>query len=202
MENRPYIGAQYTSLFYSGRPALPWDIADVISVILAEADIDELGVGVTGSLCPSVLTTLAYDAPERKVNAFAFTSAWSKGVGWNSVIEDSPGMEEEVPWANMHLPSKNIHFWDGATPFFHSEALFIDLPFSHRCVGLNIKSLRPSRNRLLMLGFLEEHDGPEDILDWAKHNNYQLEEHKSEIENVEYDKTFAYKLIVAKNTSL
>ena len=200
MENRLHIGVQHLSLFYTGRPALPWDIADIISTSLADADVDELGVGVTGSLCPSVLTALSYGAPERKVNAFAFTSAWSEGEGWNIVIDDSPGMENEVPWAKRYLPSNNIHFWDGATLFFHSEALFIDLPFSHRCVELKIDFLRPERNRLLMLGFLEEHDGPEDMLVWAEKNDYQFEEHIAEVKNVEYNKQLSYKLIIATNT--
>lgn len=199
MGNKPYIGLRYLSLFNWGRPPLPWDIADIISQTLDDAAIDQLGVGVTGSLCPSVLTALAYGAPERKVNAFAFTSAWSKGESWNCVIDDSPGMDKEVPWANTYLPSKNIRFWDGATPFFHSEALFVDLPFSSECVELELKFLSPVRNRLIMLGFLQDHARPDDVFNWVKQHNYKLEEFDSTIASVEYGKSLRYKLIIARS---
>lgn len=198
MTNTPHIAVQYLSLFNWGRPPLPWDLADFISTTLAAQSINELGVGVTGSLCPSVLTAMAYGAPDRLVNAFAFKSQWSEGEGWNCVIEDSPGMENDTPWAKNYLPFKNIRFWDGASPFFHSEALFIDLPFSHECVQLKLDFLKPNKHRLLLLGFLQDHMGPDDVLEWAKQHGYQLQEHIAVIENIEQSKKLTYKLMIAR----
>jgi hypothetical protein len=74
-KKRPYIAPSFASLFASGRPALPWEIADTINIMLANHQIES--IGVTGSLCPSVLTAIGYGAPERKINAFAYYSQWA-----------------------------------------------------------------------------------------------------------------------------
>src|SRR5205807_8826741 len=75
-KKRPYIAPRFASLFGSGRPALPWVIADTINIVLADHQIE--GVGVTGSLCPSVLTAIGYGAPDRAINAFVFHSRWGE----------------------------------------------------------------------------------------------------------------------------
>ena len=175
--NRPWIGPRYASLFSWGRPPLPWDLADLIHAELAAHQVSS--VGVTGSICPSVLTALGYAAPGREINIFANHSRWDDCIGWNNVVEDSPGMEKSHPWSDPYLPVK-AHFWDGATPFFRSEALFVDLPFSHHCVRLKMKFLDEHQYKVILLGFLEGHDGPEDLLRWATEQGYTICEHRGE----------------------
>jgi hypothetical protein len=192
----PHIAVRYLSLFSWGRPPLPWGLADKINIALREHDI--ASVGVTGSLCPSVLTALAYGSPEREVNAFNYKSRWSDGTGWNCVLDDSPGMELDAPRAKPYLPVSSVHFWDGATPFFYSQALFVDLPFEHSHVRLKIDHLNGFDHRLLMLGFLDEHDGPVDVLDWAMSKGYEVSEHAEKITNVEKSMSLVYRLKIVR----
>ncbi len=198
MTSRPWIGPRFLSLFGAGRPALSWELADHINQLLVEENIQS--IGVTGSLCPSVLTAVGYGAPDREINAYAFNSRWSEGVGWNCVVEDSPGMEKEVPWSNPYLPVE-VNFWDGATPFFTSEAMFIDLPFSHNAVHLRLSSFEGYHPRLLLLGFLESYDGPEDVLEFAKANGYEFEEMAGRVTYAEKSEELSYRLITAYSAS-
>lgn len=196
MQNRPWIGPQFASLFCWGRPPIPWDIADKLSMLLKEHAI--ANIGVSGSLSPSILTAVAFDAPDRHINTFAFVSMWNEAAGWDYVIEDSPGMEETHPWATYYLPATNkrLHFCEGATPFFASEALFVDLPFSHRAMHLKLNSLRDNY-KLVLLGFLEGHDGPMDLLEWVGRNGYSTDEVVASIENAETGQSLHYRLVSA-----
>lgn len=191
---RPYIAPQFASLFWSGRPAIPWEIADIINIVLAEHNIQS--IGVTGSLHPSIAAAIGYGAPDRHINAFAFKSAWDDGIGWNNVIDDSPGMEDTHPAANQYLPS-HLLLWDGATPFFRSEAIFADLPFSHSLVGLDLKHLDTREYRLMLLGFMAEHEGPHDLMKWLDDHHYLLVDYHGNTHVPEGPGSLAYRLVVA-----
>ena len=108
-------------------------------------------------------------------------------------------METRFPKIDPYLPV-NVSFWDGASPFFDSEALFVDLPFSHRSVGLKIAHLnvREAPYKILMFGFLDRHDGPTDALEWAVSNGYQCEEYSSQVKHAEKSERFIYRLTVAR----
>lgn len=194
-QNNKFIAPRFLSLFGWGRPPLPWSIADTIAELLQKHGVAR--IGVTGSLSPSVLVAIGYGDPKRQVNAFARSSLWEEGMGWNDVIEDSPNMELSRPWANPYLPTENVHFWDGASPFFYSDALFVDLPFSHPQVGLKIEHLKDQEYRLILCGFLESHDGPTDVLDWCASNGYATKEHAGVITNVEKSESLTYRLVAA-----
>jgi hypothetical protein len=173
-------------------------MADQINQTLLQHNVHS--IGVTGSLCPSVLTAVGYGAPDRRINAYAFLSRWDEGTGWNYVLADSPGMEKDHPWSNPYLPVE-VDFWDGATPFFNSEAMFIDLPFSHGNVNLHLSSFEDRHPRLLMLGFLESYDGPDDVLEFARSNEYQFEEVTYKVAYAEKSEELVYRLIIATKVS-
>jgi hypothetical protein len=196
-----YVASRFLSIFSWGRPPVPWDIADWINYEVSKHEIKS--IGVTGSLSPSVITSSGFDNPI-EINAFAKSYAlWKEGIDWKYVIEDSPGMEKTVPWPNPYLPV-DFDLWDGATPFFDSEAIFTDLPFSHHLVDLNMGFLdegpyaetgRPYK--LILMGFLEGHEGPGDILNWAQSRGYVTTEHRAPITNWETVQELVYRLVVA-----
>ncbi len=196
---RPWIAPRYGSLFSWGRPPLPWDLADLINAELQTHQVSS--VGVTGSICPSVLTAVGYGAPGREINVFAYASRWSEHIGWSNVIADSPGMELDHPWSDPYLPV-HPHFWDGATPFFRSEALFADLPFDHPCVRLKQQFLREHHYKVILLGFLEGHDGPDDMLRWAEARGYGIAEHRDTLREREKRIELEYRLVVATPASV
>lgn len=195
MTDRPWIAPRFASLFTCSRPPLSWNMADQISGLLDVHQI--LSIGVTGSLAPSVLTTLAYGNPERQVNAFASSSTWDEVQGWSCMLGDSPGMEKTHPSGNPYLPVENVRIWDGAYPFFRSEALFVDLPFSHPAVRLKLEHLNEFKYRLVLLGFLESYDGPLDVLGWLESRGFKTEEHVDSIKDVERSLKLSYRLVVA-----
>ena len=200
MKEAPYIAQRHLSLFTWGRPPIPWGIADIISNTLKEHNIKD--VGLTGSLSPSIIVALGCENKERLINAFASRSLWDEGTGWNYMIEDSPGMEKDLPFINTFLPSINLDIWDGATPFFGSNALFIDLPLSHPSVNLDIKWINERDHELLFLGFLEEYSGPLDVKEWALKKGYEFKVHKEKIFNEEDSKSLEYTLVICSNRGL
>lgn len=62
-------------------------------------------------------------------------------------------------------------FWDGVSPFFKSDSLFVDLPFNHNMMQLKLSNLG-NHYKLLMLGFIDTFAGPEDVYGWALNNGY------------------------------
>jgi hypothetical protein len=196
MTSRPWIGPRFLSLFSSGRPPLPWNLADRINETLQQNDIRS--VGVTGSLCPSVITACGYGAPDREINAGSPHSRWDEGIQWNSVMDDSPGMEKDHPWGNLFLPVK-VWFGEGLSRFFDSEALFIDLPFSHRNVGAEwFPALKRLEFKLIFLGFLEGYEGPADALATLKSLPFTTEEFVGTVKFSETGQELTYRLVVAK----
>jgi len=198
MESRPLDAGKFVSIFSTGRPTLPWGIANTINLLMAEQNINS--VGVTGSLCPSVLTAMGYGAPDREVNACACYSRWDKAIQLSYVIEDSPGMEQKHRYPDPYLPVK-VRFPESPGSFFRSEAVFIDLPFSHRCVQLDPVFLEETTFKLIFLGFLENYDGPTDILEHVKSSGYELEEISEKVAYVEKKEELLYRLIIAKGRS-
>lgn len=194
--NRAYIGPQYAAWFIGGRPQISWHMADYLHHLLNKHGIDR--VGVTGSLSLSILVALAYGETINEVNAFASHTPLNRISGWNWMIEDSPGMEKNIPYAHFDIAFKNkMYLWDGATPFFENEAIFCDLPFSHECVQLKLESLTDWSHKLILLGFLQEHEGPDDVFEYFKNDNhYQLHKKHFPVENVEYGKKLDYELAV------
>lgn len=195
MYNRPYVAIQNVSHFLFARPALPWGLADKVAEVLMRLEVKQ--VGVTGSLHPSILVAAAHGDAKRQVNTFAYRSCWERAIAWNCVQEDSPGLSESAPWGNPCLPvaENQVHFWDGATPFFGSELLFIDLPFNHPCVALKLASFeRRARLPRLMLGFMSDHDGPDDVLRWAREKGYEFEVFEDAICNLEKNQCVNYVL--------
>ncbi|MFO1303176.1 MAG: hypothetical protein U1F54_05555 [Burkholderiales bacterium] len=190
--NRPWVAPRYLSLFGWSRPPLPWEIADEVAVALDTAKVES--VGITGSLSPSVLASVGYGS-ERKLNAYAFDSSWSEGMGWNCVIEDSPGMEETCPWAQQHLPRSAL-FWDGPTPMLDSQALFVDLPFDHRAVRVKLEALKTGSYRLVLLGFLEDHAGPHDVHDYFTQLGFTWREAIETVKSAELSSKLQYRLLV------
>lgn len=196
MVTQPYIGPRYCSLFGWGRPPLPWNLADKINLVLNKHQI--MRVGVTGSLCPSVLVALGDGAPDRKIHAYVNYSRWDDAESWNYMIEDSPGMEADHPWAKVYLPV-DFNLWDGATPFMaFTDAIFTDLPLSHRAVGLGHVRFNPERHRLLLMGFLERYAGPDDVLQWAREHDYTLSTFSDTIHCVETEESLTYQLVIAE----
>ena len=100
--NRHWIGPRYASLFSWGRPPLPWDLADLIHGELAAHQVSS--VGVTGSICPSVLTAFGYDAPEREINIFANHSRRDDGMGRRCMPCSTLDMAGEVAHVVFRKP--------------------------------------------------------------------------------------------------
>ena len=191
--SRPCIASKFLSLFSAGRPPLPWSLADCINEVLLEQDIQS--VGVAGSLCPSVLTACGYDAPDRKINAGSIFSRWDEGIQWSYCIDDSPGNH---PQPSLYLPVE-VYFGEGAYRFINSEALFIDLPFSHRNVGAKWFPILYELNfNLIFLGFLQNYDGPDDVLEILKTLPFDIEEYSDQVKYSEKSEELMYRLIVAK----
>jgi len=183
-----------------GRPPIPSELAEVVVTTLDKWRIGR--VGVVGSMSPSVLTTLAYTEtpPRREVSGFAPEGFWDDLVAWNYGLDELDTNSDEELQAlstSRFLPFNSIDIWDGATPFFESEALFIDLPFSHRCVRLDAKWLERRPHPVIFLGFLERHEGPADILAWVTQKGYTVESHTATIRNGEKRRKLKYTLCVA-----
>ena len=192
IQPRPLIGPRFSSLFGYFRPPIRWDTADKISEQLGL--VNARSVGVTGSLSPSVLTACGYGDSNREVNAYARYSGWDEVVGYSHVREDSDGEDTEWPAASHYLPVANVHFWDGASPFFWSDCLFIDLPFNHPAVGLKLDWLKKRKHKLVMLGFFEGHDGPNDVREWLEHQDYFIQENTEVFDLSESGAKNSYKL--------
>jgi hypothetical protein len=109
-------------------------------------------------------------------------------------------MEKTHPYTNVCLPVSEgqLHFWDGATPFFNSEALFIDLPFNHAAVKLQLPSLSKRQYKLIVLGFMDTFDEPTDVYEWAQANGYVFEETIASIKNPEKGISVNYKLLIGR----
>ena len=106
-------------------------------------------------------------------------------------------MAGTVPWADKFIPVENFHLWEGASPFFRSDALFLDLPFTHRVVDLDIKFINKHEHSVVLLGFLEGYAGPDDVKAWAVEGGYAFEQHQEAIHNQEDDSDLTYTLLIA-----
>lgn len=195
-EKRPWVGPQFAPWFASSRPQICWETADYINYFLKKHNITS--IGVTGSLSPSVLISLAYGNDEREVNGFYSKGMWDEIDGWNYVIGDSPGMEKTHPFAEFNIPfNEQITVWDGASPFFHSEAIFSDLPFSHKCVRLDMKFLKDKPYKVIVLGFLEGYEGPQDVYEFYENNDeYEMRKESFSVSFSEKDIKLKYQVIV------
>lgn len=194
-KKRPYIGQKHASYFVSSRPQISWELADYIYYLLEEQKIKE--IGCTGSMCASVLIALAYGDAKRQVNGFTSKDMWHEIGGWNHMLEDSPGMEKNYPYAKFNIPfHQQINIWDGASPFFYSEAIFCDLPFSHRCVNLKLKHLTDKAYKIIILGFLQSYEGPDDVLNYFQNNShYKMTKKIFKIDFIENNKNLNYELV-------
>jgi len=48
-----------------------------------------------------------------------------------------------------------------------------------------------------LLGFLEEHAGPDDLLAWVKQRNYKIDTDIGKVEFIEKSAVYEYKLVMA-----
>lgn len=195
-----HIGVRNVSHFTVGRPPIPWALADLIANTLDKHHCDTVGIG--GSMHPSILVACGFERPDRELNAWATRSMWNEAICWNLNKEDSePPEDDDWPWANTALPlnDKNVRFPEGASAMLRGAALFLDLPFYSELLQLDLSALDRWgwEDKLLLLGFLEGHDGPDDVLEWSKQKDHLHEEFCYVITNTEARTTLEYKLIIA-----
>ena len=71
------------------------------------------------------------------------------------------------------------------------------MELDHRCVRLKQQFLREHHYKVILLGFLEGYDRPDDVLRWAEAQGYGMAEHRETMHEHEKGIDLEYRLVVA-----
>lgn len=173
---------------------MPANVADALSAAVNKLSIKS--ALVLGSCCPSVLTALAFGAPDREIRMIDMESRWWEG--YSGFLEDCED-ESKYPPYDAWLPSKKIRAcveWSWSPSL--GEMVFVDLPGKSHLIGKELyRIVSTVRPRLVAMGFLENHAAPNELEEALMTEGWNTESITGRIRNHETEQSLAYRLVVA-----
>lgn len=194
------LAQRFGSLYTWGRPPIPAMAADTLAAVVDHHAVRS--ALVLGSCCPSVLAALGFGDPERVIRMVDMESRWWEGYN-SGLDEGSPRARAAFPTYDPWLPGKKIlALTDWRYGPTLGEMLFIDLPGESDLVRKDLSNVvRRVRPRLVVMGFLERYQGPQDLEEYLRQDRaWSLDEERHFVRNHETGERLTYRLVVAVKT--